>query len=179
MTVARLRGRSDRSSVATPITTISRAPSVNRTDGEAAGRPVLRSVRLVTMRAPVASMRAIVSARSVELRLVISEVDDGRGALRQRREHREIHGAATAACDDVALFEYIAIEQNQRGQTRMFDREPIYRRHDLCGALVGGVLVADDDQQCLRPVGTRRRPKRKNQEKADGESAHLPMIVTQ
>jgi hypothetical protein len=85
----------------------------------------------------------------IKLRLVVADVDDGRGAAGEGGEHREVHRARAAAGDDVAVFERVAVEQDGQRQAGVLGLEAVDRRDHLRRALIGRVLVAGDDQQGL------------------------------
>ena len=108
----------------------------------------------------------------VEFRLVVAQVENGWRADDERLEHRKVHRPTATAGDDVAVFEGVSIEQDGERQSGILRLQPVHRRDKLRGALVGGVLVAGNQQQRLGPGrrGAHRRDRTQQNQKNRGQA---------
>ena len=91
----------------------------------------------------------------LEVALVVAEVEHDGKATRERGEDGEVDRTAAALADDVAVLERVAVDEKRHRQLGMGRTQEVDVRDELRGAFVGGVLVANDEQQGLGGAGRR------------------------
>ena len=108
----------------------------------------------------------------MELRLVVAEIDHGRGALREGSEHREIDRARRPPRDDVAVLERVAVDQHRQRHARMLAFEPIDPSDELGGALIRRMLIAHDDDDRLGRCVSGRHETGEDEDKGQQGETH-------